>query len=127
MCTMLLKLPLLAPLAGVLYKFGVTAFKGSLGVSDWSELRSDHTVCAVSTFEGTLPHVTISPKVRIIVLCLVHVRQEDWRCAHTRTRLEPPRVGIVWCSMSYSRITRRLTHPWEQKILWPTDVENLRR
>lgn len=59
-----LKLPPLIPrLAGVLYTFGVTAFKGSLGVTDWSELRSDHTVCTVSTFEGGLPHVTISPKV----------------------------------------------------------------
>eukprot|EP00752_Nemacystus_decipiens_P006064 g5472.t1 len=48
--------------SGVLYNFGVTVFKGSIGVTDWSELRSDHTVCTVSTFEGVLPHVTISPK-----------------------------------------------------------------
>lgn len=61
--TKLLTLPSLKPYAGVLYKFGVTVFKGSLGVTDWSELRSDHAVCAVSTFDGGLPHVTISPKV----------------------------------------------------------------
>ncbi|CAN0410705.1 unnamed protein product, partial [Ectocarpus sp. 12 AP-2014] len=41
---------------GVEYKFGVTVFQDS------AELRSDDTACTVSTFEGTLPHVTVSPK-----------------------------------------------------------------
>lgn len=47
----------LVPFAGVEYKFGVTVFQDS------AELRSDDTACTVSTFEGTLPHVTVSPKV----------------------------------------------------------------
>ncbi|CAM9110513.1 unnamed protein product [Ectocarpus fasciculatus] len=41
---------------GVKYTFGVTVFQDS------AELRSDDTACTVSTFEGTLPHVTVSPK-----------------------------------------------------------------
>ncbi|CAM9396526.1 unnamed protein product [Ectocarpus sp. 4 AP-2014] len=41
---------------GVEYKFGVTVFQAS------TELRSDDTACTVSTFEETLPHVTVSPK-----------------------------------------------------------------
>lgn len=48
---------------GVDYKFTVVVSKGVSGGLDWRQLRSAGASCVVSTHAGTLPYVSIEPKV----------------------------------------------------------------
>ncbi|CAM9609633.1 unnamed protein product, partial [Ectocarpus fasciculatus] len=47
---------------GVHYRFGVSVWKGELETGDLSEVRSDQTACTISTFEESVPNVSIFPK-----------------------------------------------------------------